>query len=949
MNNIRRNSLGERNVEQAITALKRGTYLLKYGRRGKPKFCPFRLSTDETRLIWYVDKEEKQLQLSQVSRIIPGQRTAIFLRFPRPEKEYQSFSLLYGKSSLDLICKDKEEAEVWFVALRALISRVNCQKWTSDIGHDATSSEGLTTVTQRSSHSALSSSSGSSSTPYEDPKKNQLVSVPFQSPPKKRLERAFSDFLLYNAAAQCSSQREFAACSLNSRSYGNLDDENGRSSADTIRFSFSSAISSSSQGSSSATIDTLCDILIWGEGIGDGLLGGGICGRGNFEAARKDARLPKTLESALLLDAQNIACGSTHAVLITKQGEILSWGEGSGGRLGHGVESDVSSPKPIDTLCGLNVTSAACGDYHTCATTISGDLYTWGEGTFNFGLLGHDSGISHWTPKKVKGPLVGKHVSYVSCGPWHSAAITSVGQLFTFGDGTFGALGHGDRSSTSIPREVETLQGRRTVTVSCGHWHTAAVVEFSFDDSSSSNSPPRKLFTWGNGDDGQLGHGDNASRLAPCNILQLDDINFCRVACGHSITVALTTSGRVYTMGKADYGQLGIPGSTGKFPSRVQGKITNCFIEEIACGSFHVVALSSNSQLYTWGKGGNGQLGHGDNHDRNTPTLVEALKAKQVKHVVCGNNFTAAICLHREVSVADNSICAGCQSPFNLRRKRHNCYNCGLVFCKVCTSKRSVKASLAPKMNKPYRVCEDCFTKLNKGLDTGLTCLPPKAIIGSLQKNTGEKVKEALPSKQKGLLSRLSSFNSFKQSDNQHPKKNQKQDLNSGQVSPISNGNTQCEVSQTSSPLMSFSDCPEKLSVSFVGSTSHSQAGSPASLESSSSYSVSLRSAIAAQAYHEVDLDDSKQTSESLKKEISILKEQVEILTQRSLFLEAELEKKSKQLQEKTEQARTETEKNNAAQEVIKTLMMQVKGTTAKAPNDASAEHPISLMTPTVP
>lgn len=51
---------------------------------------------------------------------------------------------------------------------------------------------------------------------------------------------------------------------------------------------------------------------------------------------------------------------------------------------------------------------------------------------------------------------------------------------------------------------------------------------------------------------------------------------------------------------------------------------------------------------------------------------------------------------------------------------------------------------------------------------------------------------------------------------------------------------------------------------------------------------------------------------------------QVEILTQRSVFLEAELEKKSRQLQEKTEQARTETEKNNAAKEVIKTLMMQV-------------------------
>lgn len=31
-------------LSQAIIALKKGAYLLKYGRRGKPKFCPFRLS-----------------------------------------------------------------------------------------------------------------------------------------------------------------------------------------------------------------------------------------------------------------------------------------------------------------------------------------------------------------------------------------------------------------------------------------------------------------------------------------------------------------------------------------------------------------------------------------------------------------------------------------------------------------------------------------------------------------------------------------------------------------------------------------------------------------------------------------------------------------------------------------------------------------------------------------
>lgn len=95
----------DRDIQQALIALKKGAQLLKYGRKGKPKFCPFRLSKDELSLIWFSSSEERSLKLSSVSKIIPGQRTAVFQRFPRPEKDYLSFSLIYnhGKRSLDLV------------------------------------------------------------------------------------------------------------------------------------------------------------------------------------------------------------------------------------------------------------------------------------------------------------------------------------------------------------------------------------------------------------------------------------------------------------------------------------------------------------------------------------------------------------------------------------------------------------------------------------------------------------------------------------------------------------------------------------------------------------------------------------------------------------------------------------------------------------------------------
>lgn len=126
----------ERDIEQALITLKKGTQLIKYSRKGKPKFCPFRISSDETTLIWFSRGEERNLKLSSITHIIPGQRTAVFRRYLRPEKEYLSFSLLYnnGERSLDLICKDKVEAEVWFAGLQALVlTRQRTRRSKSDL------------------------------------------------------------------------------------------------------------------------------------------------------------------------------------------------------------------------------------------------------------------------------------------------------------------------------------------------------------------------------------------------------------------------------------------------------------------------------------------------------------------------------------------------------------------------------------------------------------------------------------------------------------------------------------------------------------------------------------------------------------------------------------------------------------------------------------------------
>jgi alpha-tubulin suppressor-like RCC1 family protein len=632
---------------------------------------------------------------------------------------------------------------------------------------------------------------------------------------------------------------------------------------------------------------------------------------------------------------------------------MYSWGEESGGRLGHGVDADVAQPKLIDSLVGTNIELVACGEYHTCAVTLSGDLYTWGDGSFNYGLLGHGNEVCHWVPKRINGPLEGIHVSYISCGPWHTAVVTSSGQLFTFGDGSFGVLGHGDRESMSLPREVESLKGLRTVRAACGVWHTAAVVEVMVGSSSSSNCSSGKIFTWGDGDKGRLGHGDKEPRLVPTCVAGLVEPNFCQVACGHSLTVALTTSGQVYTMGSTVYGQLGNLHSDGSVPTRVEGKLQKSFVEEISCGAYHVAVLTSRTEVYTWGKGANGRLGHGDTDDRNMPTLVEALKDKQVRSVVCGTNFTAAICIHKWVSGVDQSMCSGCRLPFNFKRKRHNCYNCALVYCHSCSSKKSLKAALAPNNNKPYRVCDACYTKLNKPADT----IDPSFSVRKGRTVIADTIEEERTTESRSniQLSRLSSMESFKQTDGLSSRKNKKFEFNSSRVSPVPNGSSHwsaLNITRTFNPV--FGTSRKFFSASVPGSRIVSRATSPVLRRTSPPRSTTPTATLGGLTSPRVPQEEPKPSRDSSSQEVLSLRaqvglyftikndvnklpcitmlnlliefdyNQVESLTRKSHLLEVELERTTKQLKEAIAIAGEETAKCKAAKEVIKSLTGQV-------------------------
>ena len=92
-------------------------------------------------------------------------------------------------------------------------------------------------------------------------------------------------------------------------------------------------------------------------------------------------------------------------------------------------------------------------------------------------------------------------------------------------------------------------------------------------------------------------------------------------------------------MGSNIHGALGSnPNLNYSFvPTLVEG-LTD--VTKIDCGPFHMCAVS-NGEVYSWGKGIDGQLGHGNTKNVGKPMKIECLQ--NVEEVSCGTNHTLVL------------------------------------------------------------------------------------------------------------------------------------------------------------------------------------------------------------------------------------------------------------------------------------------------------------------
>ncbi|KAM8903194.1 E3 ISG15--protein ligase HERC5-like isoform 2-T2 [Spinachia spinachia] len=197
-----------------------------------------------------------------------------------------------------------------------------------------------------------------------------------------------------------------------------------------------------------------------------------------------------------------VACGTSHSLALTKGGDVFSWGLNSHGQLGLGKEVRLQLvPDLVCALTGVAVTQISAGASHTLFLTLPGLVYCCGAN--QSGQLGlnrvDEKGRFNVCMVPALRPL---GVSFISCGEAHTAVLTQHGEVFTFGEGSCGQLGHNSSADEVTPRRVDGLDGPATQ-IACGRRHTLVL------------GTSGQMWAFGNGSKGQIGTGRSEDSLAP--------------------------------------------------------------------------------------------------------------------------------------------------------------------------------------------------------------------------------------------------------------------------------------------------------------------------------------------------------------------------------------------------------------------------------------------------
>lgn len=351
-------------------------------------------------------------------------------------------------------------------------------------------------------------------------------------------------------------------------------------------------------GRHTCAVDATDSVFCWGDNT-SGQLGDGTVG-----AARP---LPAPIARPdTLLGVVELRAGRAHTCARTLVGAVFCWGDNRAGQLGNGTL--VPSPRPVQVLGLPPVVQLAAGGDHTCAVGNDAAVLCWGSNDFGESL--GTAGLPSVAPARLHRPgEAGGSALHVAAGASHTcfadARPVSRGAAFCWGrlsEWQTGYQSPGDAgpfwSTPSVLRHV-----------SAGKAHSCALEE--------------------RGDvrcTGQLGEvrPDVIASGAPSGFWS---VNAIQVVSGGGFACALRKDGTIACWGEDGAGQLGNgPGRWSGWRTGAQVAVTVQGIfgaVDVTAGEEHACAVTSRGELHCWGRGTEGQLGDGKTRSAEAPVKAK--------------------------------------------------------------------------------------------------------------------------------------------------------------------------------------------------------------------------------------------------------------------------------------------------------------------------------------
>ena len=284
-------------------------------------------------------------------------------------------------------------------------------------------------------------------------------------------------------------------------------------------------------------------------------------------------------------------------------------------------------PNPDPDAYSVHLTRVVAGGMHTCGESSDGNVYCWGQNTY--GQLGDGTTVDRWTPARVKAPGNIK-LSRLSLGNRHTCAEGSNNEVYCWGHNSRGQLGDGTQTDRNTPVPARAPTSIALSGPAAGGEHTCA-------EGSDGN-----VYCWGFNASGQHGNGTDTTSSVPTRALSPSNITLTGLVAGSSHTCAEGSDGNAYCWGHNSRGQLGDSTQMNRYtpvPVRAPGGVT---LSGLTAGELHTCAAGSNGAAYCWGINNWGQHGNGTTDRASTPAEVKAPENVKLSGLAAGSSHTCA-------------------------------------------------------------------------------------------------------------------------------------------------------------------------------------------------------------------------------------------------------------------------------------------------------------------